>query len=94
MSIFDRSQSIWTLRSRRDLKLGLKRALDLGVAVWACILLAPLFAVVAIIIKLDLSGPVFFTQTRRGLHFQPFTIVKFQTLHHGAADPHDRYEMI
>jgi hypothetical protein len=59
----------------RRRQLAIKRALDLGVAVPACILLCPIFAAVALAIKLDSPGPALFVQTRRGINFRPFTIV-------------------
>ena len=71
----------------------LKRAIDLTVAVPACLLLAPVFGIIALAIKLDSSGPVVFVQRRRGLGMREFTIVKFRSLRHGARDPHARYEM-
>src|SRR5258708_26325233 len=77
----------------RGVQLAIKRGFDLGVAVPACILLCPFFAVIALAIKLNSSGPVFFVQTRRGLGFGPFTMVKFRSLHHAMPDPYERYEM-
>jgi lipopolysaccharide/colanic/teichoic acid biosynthesis glycosyltransferase len=74
--------------------IALKRAIDLAITVPACILLAPLIVVTAVAIRLDSPGPVFFRQTRRGLRFSPFTILKFRSLRHGAPDPHERYEMV
>ena len=71
----------------------LKRTIDLAVAVPACLLLAPLFAILAVAIKLDSAGPVFFVQKRRGLRMREFSIVKFRSLAHGLPDPHARYEM-
>jgi len=44
------------------------------------LLLAPLFAVVAILIKLGSDGPVFFKQERMGRGFRPFFIYKFRTM--------------
>ncbi len=58
-----------------------KRALDLMLAVPAMFLLAPLFAVLAVAIKLDSAGPVFFRQTRSGICGRPFDIFKFRTMH-------------
>jgi lipopolysaccharide/colanic/teichoic acid biosynthesis glycosyltransferase len=69
-----------------------KRVLDLCIAVPLCILLLPLFAVIAILIKLDSTGPVIFRQKRRGLNFSQFTMLKFRSLR-PAPDPHERYEM-
>lgn len=58
-----------------------KRVLDLAVALPALVLLAPLFAVLALAIKLDSKGPVLFRQTRAGLCGRAFAIFKFRTMH-------------
>ncbi len=57
-----------------------KRAFDLVVASLALLLLAPLFALIALAIKLDSPGPVFFRQERVGRHGVPFRIHKFRTM--------------
>jgi exopolysaccharide biosynthesis polyprenyl glycosylphosphotransferase len=57
-----------------------KSALDRVVAILALMLLAPLFALVAIIIKGTSPGPVFFRQIRIGLHGRKFTLWKFRTM--------------
>src|SRR2546421_12420918 len=49
-------------------------------------MLAPLFAVVAILIRTDSSGPVFFQQERIGKGFRPFWIYKFRTMVKDAPD--------
>jgi len=66
--------------------LRVKRALDLLVTVPALILLAPLFALVALIIRLDSPGPTFFRQTRIGWRKRPFQMWKFRTMVPGAAE--------
>jgi lipopolysaccharide/colanic/teichoic acid biosynthesis glycosyltransferase len=48
------------------------------------IILAPFMALVALLIKLDSRGPVFFKQERIGRNFQPFLIFKFRTMVHDA----------
>ncbi len=58
----------------------LKRLLDLGTAALGLVLLAPLFAVIAVAIKLDSRGPVFFRQTRRGVRSELFRLFKFRTM--------------
>lgn len=60
-------------------KLG-KRTLDYGLALLGLVLLSPLLCLVAILIRLDSSGPVFFRQTRIGLDRQPFQVWKFRTM--------------
>lgn len=61
-------------------QMALKRVLDVTAASIGLLLLAPLFVVVAILIKLDSSGPVFFRQRRRGFNLKEFTIWKFRTM--------------
>jgi Undecaprenyl-phosphate glucose phosphotransferase len=63
-----------------------KRSLDALVAGVLMILLAPLFAVVALAIRLDSRGPVFFRQQRTGQYGESFSILKFRSLHVASAD--------
>lgn len=63
-----------------------KRGLDLAVTVPALILSAPLLLVVAIAIKLDSRGPVFFKQLRVGRGNQQFRIYKFRTMRSEQSD--------
>lgn len=58
----------------------LKRALDLVCAGVGLLLLAPVFVAVAVAIKLDSRGPVFFRQLRRGSGSKTFRIFKFRTM--------------
>jgi lipopolysaccharide/colanic/teichoic acid biosynthesis glycosyltransferase len=71
-----------------------KRVLDLALAIPITLLLSPVFLLIAIAIKLDSFGPVFFRQPRYGIKMRPFSIWKFRSLQHGAPDPHDRYRML
>jgi lipopolysaccharide/colanic/teichoic acid biosynthesis glycosyltransferase len=57
-----------------------KRLFDLFWATVGLIVLWPLFALVAIAIKVDDSGPVFFRQERVGYHSELFRIWKFRTM--------------
>jgi hypothetical protein len=57
-----------------------KRGLDLIAAVVGLIVLAPLFVVVAVLIKADSPGPVFFRQERIGKGFRAFWMYKFRTM--------------
>ncbi len=57
-----------------------KRIFDLFGAICGLILLAPLFIVIAFLIKLTSPGPVFFQQTRVGKYGKTFTILKFRTM--------------
>src|SRR5687768_7819915 len=58
----------------------LKRCFDVVVATAGLIALAPMFLVLAALIKLDSAGPVFFRQERVGRHGRPFRIFKFRTM--------------
>lgn len=58
----------------------LKRVFDLVSCIVGLVLLAPLFMVVAIWIKLDSSGPIFFRQERVGRNGEVFRIHKFRTM--------------
>ena len=58
----------------------LKRLLDLGGATLLLVLLSPVLLLTCILIKLDSEGPVFFRQTRLGLHGKPFNILKFRSM--------------
>jgi Undecaprenyl-phosphate glucose phosphotransferase len=57
-----------------------KRAIDIVVASAATIFVLPLFAAIAVAIKLDSPGPVFFRQSRNGIRGEPFRIFKFRTM--------------
>ena len=63
-----------------------KRALDIIGASAALVLMAPLFAYVAIRIRLDSKGPVLFRQTRLGYGMRQFTVLKFRTMTTGTDD--------
>jgi Undecaprenyl-phosphate glucose phosphotransferase len=65
-----------------------KRAEDLVVASVALILFLPVFSLIALAIKLDSPGPVFFRQWRAGFHDHPFRLWKFRTMHHNLRDEH------
>ena len=58
----------------------LKRNFDLVVAMIALVLLAPIMLCIAVLIRLNMGGPVLFTQQRPRLHGQPFWMYKFRTM--------------
>lgn len=57
-----------------------KRALDLILTIPALILLSPVMAITALLVRVKLGSPVLFCQQRPGLHSKPFTIYKFRTM--------------
>jgi lipopolysaccharide/colanic/teichoic acid biosynthesis glycosyltransferase len=61
-----------------------KRLFDFAIASAGLFVLSPLFAVIAILIKLDTRGPVFFRQERAGPEGTTFRIFKFRTMIVGA----------
>jgi len=67
------------LRLSRSSRL-LKRTTDVVLALLALIVLAPVFAMIAVLIKLDSRGPVFFRQVRMGRGDKTFRIFKFRSM--------------
>ena len=57
-----------------------KRVLDLTVASLGLLMLTPLLALVALLIRVDSAGPVFFRQRRTGFNGKIFQICKFRTM--------------
>lgn len=64
-----------------------KRLFDVMVAGAALLIIWPLLLVIALTIKLDSSGPVFFRQVRVGRHGVPFRLFKFRTMALGGGGP-------
>jgi len=58
----------------------LKRAFDFSVAGLSIVVLAPLLAVVALLVFLKLGAPVLYRQVRPGLHAKPFELFKFRSM--------------
>ncbi|OGT28263.1 MAG: hypothetical protein A2Z17_02140 [Gammaproteobacteria bacterium RBG_16_66_13] len=57
-----------------------KRLLDLVLTVPGLILIGPLLAAIALLIRVRLGRPVFFRQVRPGLRGEPFLVYKFRTM--------------
>lgn len=58
----------------------MRRVFDILISIYLLVLFSPLFLVLAIIIKLDSKGPVFFTQMRIGRNNRLFKFYKFRTM--------------
>ncbi len=67
----------------------IKRVFDLVGASFCLLVLAPLLGLVALAIRLDSAGPVFFRQTRIGRDGNPFLILKFRSMEVGAEERRD-----
>ncbi|WP_409048033.1 sugar transferase [Microbacterium sp. HA-8] len=64
----------------------LKRSFDILGSGALLLILAPLFAVLALLVKTSSAGPVFYTQERIGKEGQPFQMIKFRSMITGADD--------
>ncbi len=62
------------------IEVSLKRVFDVVAAALALVMLSPLLLIVALAIKLDSGGPVFFVQRRYGFNQEPFRIFKFRSM--------------
>ncbi len=65
---------------RPDFRQWVKAAFDFSFAALLLLLLAPLLAGIAIAVKLTSPGPIFFRQTRYGMHRNRFLMYKFRTM--------------
>jgi lipopolysaccharide/colanic/teichoic acid biosynthesis glycosyltransferase len=63
-----------------------KRTFDIIVSVLGLVVLTPLLLLLAVVIKLDSPGPIFFRQERIGRGFRPFSIFKFRTMVQNLSD--------
>lgn len=68
------------LKVSQKIYLFFKALMDFFIAVVALIILAPLFIIVAIAIKIDSPGPVFFVQKRIGRNGKLFNCIKFRSM--------------
>lgn len=72
-----------------DFDLVARRMLDVGVALAGLICLAPLVALIALAIRVESRGPIFFSQVRLGQRGRHFRLYKFRKFHE-RRDPHER----
>ena len=68
----------------------LKRVLDFVGAGLGLLLLAPVFAIIALLLRLDSPGPVFYRQERMGMGGRRFTVYKFRSMYSDAEERLDR----
>jgi lipopolysaccharide/colanic/teichoic acid biosynthesis glycosyltransferase len=69
-----------------------KRALDIAAATVLLALLAPLFALVATLVRIRLGRPVLFIQLRAGRGGRPFRILKFRSMRDGPGSDAERLD--
>lgn len=70
--------------------MNLKRVVDFLIASVLMILCSPIMLIVAVLIKLNMGSPIFFTQIRAGLYGSHFCIYKFRTMSDGK-DTHGEF---
>jgi Undecaprenyl-phosphate glucose phosphotransferase len=63
------------------LNRALKRGLDIAFSILVLTFCSPIMLLIAVLIRLDSRGPVFFAQERVGLDAKPFPTIKFRTMH-------------
>ncbi len=76
----DYVRKYYDILKKKELSLKIKRDADVIMAAVLLVVLAPVFAVLAVWIKLDSKGPVLFRQTRVTAFDKDFTIYKFRTM--------------
>ncbi|WP_141828217.1 sugar transferase [Clostridium sp. KNHs216] len=69
-----------TLLNKRRFSLGAKRAFDIVVSLLILAVCSPFFLLLALAVKIDSRGPVFYRQVRVGRYNQDFKIFKFRTM--------------
>lgn len=74
----------YEILKKRKVSLFLKRAFDVVVSSMMLVVLSPIFLLLAIAIKLDSPGPVFYRQVRITQYNKQFRIFKFRTMYQGA----------
>jgi lipopolysaccharide/colanic/teichoic acid biosynthesis glycosyltransferase len=57
-----------------------KRLFDFSASLAALLLLSPVFFLIALLVRVKIGSPIFFTQTRPGMHGKPITMIKFRTM--------------
>jgi sugar transferase EpsL len=75
---------------QKGIRLGLKRALDVGCSLGVLLATAPVIAAAALSVRATLGKPVIFRQRRPGKHGVPFWIFKFRTMREGVGDDAER----
>ena len=66
---------------RMIIYVAIKRVFDTSIALIGLLVLSPLMVIIAILIKIDSKGPVFFKQARTGKYGKEFKIIKFRSMH-------------
>lgn len=57
-----------------------KRSFDIIFSLIVLVILSPIFLIIAILVRINLGGPIFFIQERVGIYNRPFKMYKFRTM--------------
>ncbi len=71
----------WLMKVKRQFKAFIKRTIDILSSVLGLILLAPFFGMIAVAIKRDSEGPIYYRAERIGRHGKIFKMLKFRTMY-------------
>ena len=74
----------YDILKKKQISLAFKRIFDIAVSLLLLIILSPVFLILAIAIKIDSEGPVFYRQTRITQYCKEFKIHKFRSMCNGA----------
>ena len=77
----------WTVLATAREVIEPKRLLDITIATLALVLLGPMLVVLAVAVKLDSRGPVFFRCRRVGRGGRPLAMLKFRKMYNGVSGP-------
>jgi undecaprenyl-phosphate galactose phosphotransferase len=76
------------------LTLGFKRAFDVVFSLIVLTFLSPIFTIIAVMVKLSSSGPIFFKHTAIGKDGKPFMFYKFRSMHVNKGEDEERKNMM
>ncbi len=79
-------QNVAAFAPKKPFQLMLKRLLDIIVSATALLVLLPAFLLIALVLKLDSPGPVFFRQIRWGLNGRKIDVLKFRSMRTESCD--------
>lgn len=79
---------------RRNTYRVFKRAIDLAISAIVIVLLAPVWLLICVVIKLDSRGPVFYTQKAVGLDGREFVLIKFRSMLPGSQRADHRADIL
>lgn len=81
-----KDKTMQNTKNRKIFYRALKRITDIILSIIALILLSPVFLIIAVIIRIDSKGPIFFKHKRVGKNGKPIYIYKFRTMYDHAED--------